>query len=241
MAGTRTPRPRGPAIPSVSDFGTITGDGLEVRYSPGVPAGAVGGGTWSNQPSFSSYIKNSAVFAQTAGLAVRASRTSEVKYMPLSGDEEGWSSNPRGGMIPRDTRQRPGPDITHEIVRKSWQEGFLIERRCHVPEGGEVRQDVVAGNHHLGIEDRVVQGRVPGRVGQEAAVFGRHAGIEGVVRLPGEPASCRTSCIVDHVQFHNASGVKLVSVMGPPAVPAGSMVPLLAISRLGWVGPRIEA
>jgi hypothetical protein len=32
-------------------------------------------------------------------LAVSASRTSEVKYMPLAGAEEGCSSKPSGGMI----------------------------------------------------------------------------------------------------------------------------------------------
>src|ERR1700691_286470 len=89
--GTRTPRPRGPLIPrsSVEESGSSVEEGEAVRYSPGVPGGAVGGGTWSNHPSFSSYIKNRAVFAHTAGLAVRAPRTREVKYMPLSGDEEG--------------------------------------------------------------------------------------------------------------------------------------------------------
>ena len=70
-----------------------------MRYSPGVPAGAVGGGTWSNQPSFSSYMRNRAVFAQTAWLASSAFRTSETKYWPWFGDADGWSSKPRGGMI----------------------------------------------------------------------------------------------------------------------------------------------
>ena len=47
--GTRNPRPIGPATAPASD-----GSGLTVRYSPAVPAGAVGGGTWSKKPPFSS-------------------------------------------------------------------------------------------------------------------------------------------------------------------------------------------
>jgi hypothetical protein len=46
--GTRKPRPIGPAIPSAAE------DSVPVRYSPVVPAGAVGGVTWSKNPSFSS-------------------------------------------------------------------------------------------------------------------------------------------------------------------------------------------
>jgi len=56
-------------------------------------------GTWSNQPSFSSYIRSSAVFDHSSVFAVRASSTSEVKYMPLAGADEGCSSKPSGGMI----------------------------------------------------------------------------------------------------------------------------------------------
>ncbi len=98
--GTLTPSPSGPVIPrsSVVASGSRADDGVAVKYPPGVPAGAVGGGAWSNQPSFSSYIKNKAVFDQSSGLDVRASRTSDVKYMPLSGEDDGCSSNPRGGM-----------------------------------------------------------------------------------------------------------------------------------------------
>ena len=73
--------------------------GDAVRYSPAVPAGAVGGGTWSNQPSFSSYIRNNAVFDHTFGFAVSASSTSEVNHMPLAGADDGCSSKPSGGMI----------------------------------------------------------------------------------------------------------------------------------------------
>ena len=39
----------GPATPPAS-----LGRGSTVRYSPAVPAGAVGGGTWSKNPPFSS-------------------------------------------------------------------------------------------------------------------------------------------------------------------------------------------
>jgi hypothetical protein len=42
--GTRKPSPIGPAMPPVSG-----GSGLTVIHSPGVPAGAVGGGTWSKK------------------------------------------------------------------------------------------------------------------------------------------------------------------------------------------------
>jgi len=44
------------------------------------------------------------------------------------------------------------------------------------------------------------------------------------------------------VQFtlNRASGDELVMSTGPPWWPPGSMVPDSAISRLGWVGPRIE-
>jgi hypothetical protein len=48
-AGTRKPSPIGPAIPAAT-----LGSGDAVTHSPGVPSGAVGGGTWSNRPSFSS-------------------------------------------------------------------------------------------------------------------------------------------------------------------------------------------
>jgi hypothetical protein len=32
----------------------------------------------------------------------------------------------------------------------------------------------------------------------------------------------------------------LVMRIGPPAVPAGSMVPEICIRRFGWVGPKTE-
>src|SRR5262249_32961341 len=63
--GTRKPKPIGPLMPP--DPGTALMSGT-VRYSPGVPAGAVGGMTWSKKPPCSSYMTISAVFSQTAGL-----------------------------------------------------------------------------------------------------------------------------------------------------------------------------
>src|SRR5580692_7041027 len=41
MHGTRKPRPTGPTMPPA-----VEGSGFTVRYSPAVPGGAVGGGTW---------------------------------------------------------------------------------------------------------------------------------------------------------------------------------------------------
>ena len=64
--GTRNPSPRGPATPLA-----LAGSGSTVTYSPGVPAGATGGGTWSKNPSFSSYMMNSTVFDQVSGLEIR--------------------------------------------------------------------------------------------------------------------------------------------------------------------------
>jgi hypothetical protein len=43
--GTLTPRPSGPAMLSVPGSGSPMAGGDAVRYSPAVPAGAVGGGT----------------------------------------------------------------------------------------------------------------------------------------------------------------------------------------------------
>src|ERR1700733_3681642 len=92
------PRPSGPAMLSVPGAGSPIVGGDAVRYSPAVPGGAVGGGTWSNHPSFSSYMRKSAVFDHTLGFAVRASSTSEVNHIPLAGADEGCSSKPSGGM-----------------------------------------------------------------------------------------------------------------------------------------------
>ena len=48
--GTRKPSPIGPAM--LPAPGTVASG--TVMYSPGVPAGAAGGGTWSKKPPFSS-------------------------------------------------------------------------------------------------------------------------------------------------------------------------------------------
>src|SRR5206468_8934832 len=68
--GTRKPNPIGPRTPSAAD-----GNGSTVTYSPGVPGGAVGGGTWSKKPPFSSYVMKSAVLAQTPGFEVSVDNT----------------------------------------------------------------------------------------------------------------------------------------------------------------------
>jgi hypothetical protein len=44
--------------------------------------GGSGGTTWSKKPSFSSYVMNRAVFAQTSGLEVSASRTWAMYQAP---------------------------------------------------------------------------------------------------------------------------------------------------------------
>jgi hypothetical protein len=51
--GTRKPNPIGPVI---AGFPMTAGSGTAgaVMYSPGVPGGAVTGGTWSKKPPFSS-------------------------------------------------------------------------------------------------------------------------------------------------------------------------------------------
>ncbi len=68
--GTRNPMPTGPAKPSAS-----LGSGETVTYSPGVPCGATGGGTWSKNPSFSSYMWKSTVLDHTAGFETSAEST----------------------------------------------------------------------------------------------------------------------------------------------------------------------
>jgi len=77
--GTRNPSPIGPRMPAASEL-----SGLAVTYSPVVPAGAVGGGTWSKKPPFSSKVMKSAVLSQTAGLEVRMLSTCCERYSPYS-------------------------------------------------------------------------------------------------------------------------------------------------------------
>jgi hypothetical protein len=112
IMGTRTPRPMGPAIPPAE-----AGRGSTVRYSPPVPAGGVGGETWSNHPSFSSYMMNRTVRAQTSLLVRSALMTSDVYHSPKAGGAGGCSSNPTGGMI-------------HEGVVDRRVQGFPYE---HIP------------------------------------------------------------------------------------------------------------
>src|SRR5437763_1937691 len=76
-AGTRKPSPIGPRMPCAA-----SGSGFAVTYSPGVPGGGTGGGTWSKKPPFSSQVTNSAVFAHSSGFPVTAVRTSSVVYSP---------------------------------------------------------------------------------------------------------------------------------------------------------------
>ncbi len=85
--GTRKPMPTGPRMPLAS-----AGSVFWVRYSPGVPAGGTGGGTWSKKPSFSSYMWNSTVLDQTSGFDVSAARTWLVSHSPSAGGEDGCSS-----------------------------------------------------------------------------------------------------------------------------------------------------
>src|SRR5437764_4927954 len=58
--------------------------GVLVRYSPAVPGGATGGGTWSKKPPLSSHVRNTAVLAQSPGLAVMAASTWLTPYWPHS-------------------------------------------------------------------------------------------------------------------------------------------------------------
>ena len=82
-SGTRTPSPSGPLMPSVSGCGSPVGNLLRRQVLAGGALGAVGGGTWSNQPSFSSYMMNSAVLDQTFGFEVSSRSTIETNHWPL--------------------------------------------------------------------------------------------------------------------------------------------------------------
>ena len=79
--------PTGPAMPCAS-----LGRGETVTYSPGVPCGATGGGTWSKKPSFSSYMWKSTVLDHTSGLATSAASTWLVYHSPRAGGDDGCSS-----------------------------------------------------------------------------------------------------------------------------------------------------
>jgi hypothetical protein len=129
--GTLTPSPSGPLIPRSSDEapGSRVDDGVAVRYPPGVPAGAVGGGTWSNQPSFSSYIKNKAVFDHSSGLDVRASRTMDVKCMAIVRRGRRVLVEPERSYDPRDAGQRTRVDIGEEIGGKGREDMATVTFR----------------------------------------------------------------------------------------------------------------
>src|SRR5919201_4889945 len=93
IIGTRKPRPIGPRIPSASG-----GSEEIVRYSPGVPGGGVGGGTWSKKPPFSSHVMKRTVFAHTSGLLIRIETTWLVAYSPYATGAGGcsvWTSGAR--------------------------------------------------------------------------------------------------------------------------------------------------
>src|ERR1700721_2940550 len=92
--GTLTPSPIGPAMPPAVD-----GRGSTVRYSPGVPSGAVGGGTWSKKPSFSSYMMNRTVLCHMSGFEVRMSRMCWLYHSPSCAGAGGCSSKESGEMI----------------------------------------------------------------------------------------------------------------------------------------------
>src|ERR1700688_4687298 len=102
--GTRNPSPIGRANPPAS----LGSDA--VTSSPAVRCGATGGATWSKKPPFSSYVANTTVLAQTAGLAVRVLTTLLMNASPTCGDAGGCSSWP-GWEHTHDTLGRL-PDCT---------------------------------------------------------------------------------------------------------------------------------
>src|ERR1700692_3067409 len=88
--GTRNPNPIGPemaGVPIAVESGTVG----TVMYSPGVPGGAMTGGTWSKNPPFSSYVTKSTVFAQMVGLAINAEVISDSSLSPNTAGAGGWS------------------------------------------------------------------------------------------------------------------------------------------------------
>ena len=68
------------------------GRGSTVTYSPAVPGGAVAGGTWSKNPSFSSYITKSTVFDHTSWLETSVESTWSMNHAPNAGGAGGCSS-----------------------------------------------------------------------------------------------------------------------------------------------------
>src|ERR1700691_1429281 len=92
MHGTRKPRPIGPG----ASFSALAD---EVMYSPGVPAGAVGGVTWSKSPSLSSQVRANTVLAKTSGFDAIALSLLATKSAPAAGMKSGCSDWKDVGMI----------------------------------------------------------------------------------------------------------------------------------------------
>ena len=84
--GTRTPKPMGPESPPASD---------DTR--PALPGGANGGGTWSKNSSFSSWMMNDTVLAHTSGFDINVARTCELYHSPGAGGAGGVRHSRRGG------------------------------------------------------------------------------------------------------------------------------------------------
>src|SRR5439155_20811073 len=76
-SGSGGPRPIGRAMPP-----SPPGGGVAVRYSPAVPGGGNGGGTWSNELPLSSHVMNRTVLAQSSGCDVMAATTWLTPYSP---------------------------------------------------------------------------------------------------------------------------------------------------------------
>jgi len=57
-----------------------------------MPAGAVGGGTWSKKPSFSSYMWNTAVLDHTSRFDMSVASSWLVNHSPSAGGDGGCSS-----------------------------------------------------------------------------------------------------------------------------------------------------
>src|SRR5487761_205891 len=95
--GTRKPRPIGPRMGGLP---TTVGSGTAgaVTYSPGVPGGAVTGGTWSKNPPFSSYVANSTVFAHCAGFDVKADTMADKVLSPNREGAGGCSESSADGI-----------------------------------------------------------------------------------------------------------------------------------------------
>ena len=108
--GTRKPRPIGPRMPPA-----MLGSGSTVRYSPGVPGGGTGGGTWSKKPPFSSYVTNSAVFAHTEGFEMSAVKHLRDRDLPVAHRRRRVLALHQRGQHPGHLRQRPCRAVQDEV------------------------------------------------------------------------------------------------------------------------------